>query len=48
MVLLKLKYWLGIRQLDEVSKAIKIYPEYKYLILILKCILSQRDLNETY
>ncbi|CAK56404.1 unnamed protein product (macronuclear) [Paramecium tetraurelia] len=38
----------GIRQIDEIQKAFTIYPEFKYLIMILKCILKQRDLNETY
>ncbi|CAD8138351.1 unnamed protein product [Paramecium octaurelia] len=38
----------GIRQIDEIQKAFTIYPEFKYLIMILKCMLKQRELNETY
>ncbi|EGR32991.1 hypothetical protein IMG5_064460 [Ichthyophthirius multifiliis] len=38
----------GVKQLPEVQKCLQIYPEIKYLIFIMKCILRQRDLNETY
>lgn len=38
----------GIKQLKEAEKAFEIYPEMKFLIIILKCILRQRDLHETY
>lgn len=38
----------GIKQLKEAEKAFEIYPEMKFLIVILKCILRQRDLHETY
>lgn len=38
----------GIKQLKEAEKAFEIYPEMKFLIIIVKCILRQRDLHETY
>ncbi|CAK85020.1 unnamed protein product (macronuclear) [Paramecium tetraurelia] len=38
----------GLKQIDEIRKAFTIYPEFKYLIMILKCMLKQRELNETY
>ncbi|KRX10728.1 hypothetical protein PPERSA_00498 [Pseudocohnilembus persalinus] len=38
----------GVKQLDEVQKTLKVYPEMKYLIFILKCMLRQRDLHETF
>lgn len=38
----------GVKQLKEVEKGLKIYPEMKYLIYILKCMLRQRELHETY
>ena len=38
----------GIKQLEEVKRALENYPEMKYLIFILKCMLRQRDLHETY
>ena len=38
----------GIKQLKEAEKAFDIYPEMKFLIIIAKCILRQRDLHETY
>lgn len=38
----------GIKQLKEADKAFDIYPEMKFLIIILKCMLRQRELHETY
>jgi len=38
----------GVNQIREVEKGLKYYPEMKYLVLILKLLLKQRDLNETY
>ena len=38
----------GIKQLAEVEKGLKVYPEMRYLIFILKCMLRQRDMHETY
>jgi non-canonical poly(A) RNA polymerase PAPD5/7 len=35
----------GLYQLKEVEKAIDFYPELKYLLIVNKCILKQRDLN---
>jgi non-canonical poly(A) RNA polymerase PAPD5/7 len=29
-------------------KAFEVYPEAKYLIYVMKCLLRQRDLHETY
>jgi len=30
----------GIRQITELQKAFKVYPELRYLIMIMKCILK--------
>ncbi|CAD8121914.1 unnamed protein product [Paramecium sonneborni] len=38
----------GLKQIEELEKAFEIYPELKFLLMTLKCILKQRDLNETY
>lgn len=38
----------GVHQLQEVKKALKVYPEMKYLIILLKYALKIRELNETY
>ena len=38
----------GIYQVNEVLKSLKIYPEIKHLIFVLKIFLRQRDLNNTY
>ncbi len=38
----------GVNQLREIQKGLECYPELKHLILILKCFLKQRELNETY
>lgn len=38
----------GIYQVNEVMKSLKIYPEIKHLIFVLKIFLRQRDLNNTY
>jgi len=38
----------GVNQLREIQKGLEYYPEMKHLLLVLKCFLKQRDLNETY
>jgi non-canonical poly(A) RNA polymerase PAPD5/7 len=38
----------GVNQIREVEKGLKHYPEMRHLIFVLKCLLKQRDLNETY
>ena len=38
----------GLKQITELQKAFDLYPEMKYMIVIIKCILRQRDLHETY
>ena len=38
----------GLNHLAEVQKLMAEYPESKYLIMVMKCILKQRKLNETY
>ena len=38
----------GVTHLQEVTKMLEAYPESKYLIMIMKCVLKQRKLNETY
>lgn len=38
----------GIKQIKIVEKSLEIYPEIKYLVIVLKCMLRQRDLHETY
>lgn len=38
----------GVKQIKEIRKALSYYPEMKYLTVLLKCFLKQRDLNETY
>jgi len=38
----------GVNQIKEVEKGLKHYPEMRHIILVLKCMLKQRDLNETY
>jgi len=38
----------GVKQLKELQKGLEYYPEMKYLLMIMKCFLKQRDLNETY
>ena len=38
----------GVKQLTEVQRGLEIYPEMRYMIFVLKCMLRQRDLHETY
>jgi len=38
----------GVNQLREIQKGLEYYPEMKHLLLVIKCFLKQRDLNETY
>ena len=38
----------GLKQITELQKAFDLYPEMKYMIVVIKCILRQRDLHETY
>lgn len=38
----------GINQVKDIQKALDYYPEMRYMILVIKCFLKQRDLNETY
>ena len=38
----------GVNQIEEVQRALDFYPEMKYLIIVVKCFLKQRDLNETF
>ncbi|CAD8121232.1 unnamed protein product [Paramecium sonneborni] len=38
----------ALKQIEELEKAFEIYPELKILLMTLKCMLRQRDLNETY
>ena len=38
----------GVKQVKEIQKGMEYYPEMKHLLLIVKCFLRQRDLNETY
>eukprot|EP01016_Furgasonia_blochmanni_P029777 TRINITY_DN3118_c0_g1_i17.p1 TRINITY_DN3118_c0_g1~~TRINITY_DN3118_c0_g1_i17.p1 ORF type:complete len:243 (-),score=57.96 TRINITY_DN3118_c0_g1_i17:104-832(-) len=38
----------GLYQIDAVQKALQVYPAMKYIILILKLVLRQRELSETY
>ena len=38
----------GVKQIKIVESALKSYPEMRYLIVVLKCMLRQRDLHETY
>ncbi|KAL4464118.1 hypothetical protein ABPG74_006055 [Tetrahymena malaccensis] len=38
----------GVKQLSEVKKGLELYPEMRYLIMVMKCVLRQRDLHETY
>ena len=38
----------GVNQLKAVQKALDYFPEMKHMLMILKCFLKQRDLNETY
>lgn len=38
----------GVKQLSEVQKGLLIYPEMRYLLMVMKCTLRQRDLHETY
>lgn len=38
----------GVTHLKEVSKLLKQFPESKYIIMVLKVVLKQRKLNETY
>jgi len=38
----------GIKQLNEVKKMGEYYPEFKYLFMVLKCMLKVRNLAETY
>lgn len=36
----------GLKQIAATQSSLEIYPEMKYLILVLKAVLKQRDLNE--
>lgn len=38
----------GLLQIDQFEQAIRNYPEFKFLYLLLKFFLRQRRLNETY
>ncbi|CAD8210064.1 unnamed protein product [Paramecium octaurelia] len=38
----------GLKQIQELETAFELYPELKFLLMTLKCVLRQRDLNETY
>ena len=38
----------GVHHLKESKKAMETYPEMKYLIIILKIMLRQRNLHETF
>jgi non-canonical poly(A) RNA polymerase PAPD5/7 len=38
----------GVKQIKEIHKGMSYYPEMRYLTILLKCFLKQRDLNETY
>jgi len=38
----------GINQIQEIQRALDYYPEMRYLIILIKCFLKQRDLNETF
>ena len=38
----------GIPQIKQFENAVKNYPEFKYMYLLLKFFLRQRRLNETY
>lgn len=38
----------GIKQLTEVKKMIDCFPEFRYLAMVLKCMLKIRNLGETY
>ena len=38
----------GVKQIKIVEEAYELYPEMKYLIVVLKVMLRQRDLHETY
>ena len=38
----------GIKQLNYVRKIDKMYPEFKFLVFVLKCFLKIRNLSETY
>ena len=40
--------FLKLIKITELNKAFEVYPEIKYLIMVMKCILKQRDLSETY
>lgn len=38
----------GLNQLAEVKKIIDTFPEFKYMAMVLKCMLKLRSLGETY
>mgnify|MGYP000941525270 CR=1 FL=1 len=38
----------GVKQIKIVESAFELYPEMRYLIIVLKVMLRQRDLHETY
>ena len=38
----------GVKQIKEINKALEYYPEMKYVLVLMKCFLRQRELNETY
>jgi len=38
----------GIHQIKYVEKIIQFYPEFKYLVFLLKCTLRIRGMAETY
>ncbi len=38
----------GVKQLKEIQKGLEYYPEMKHILMVMKCFLRQRDLNETY
>ena len=38
----------GLVQMKEVENALCIYPELKYLLFVNKCMLKQREMNETF
>lgn len=38
----------GIEQVEYVAKIEKNYPEFKYLIIVFKCVLRLRGLSDTY
>ncbi len=38
----------GVNQVKEIDKALEFYPEMKFIIIVIKCFLKQRDFNETF